>query len=249
MESRIARELKLRYQAVAILFGDERPEEALQPKPGVRYCVVASFTAAAKGRTAAFDRETVSCPGGGVGLCFGNTYAGFPGGIEYFLSTGRPGYREGEAYRKTPELARSAVAEMPKVEIPQAYVIFKPLPQVDPARETPQLVTFYCSPDQLAACITLASYARPTRENTIVPSVSGCQSIALVPYLESLREVPRAVLGMVDLSARPHVDADILTFTVPFSMFQQMEADVPGSFLEKGAWKKVRARIPDPPQP
>jgi hypothetical protein len=29
-------------------------------------------------------------------------------------------------------------------------------------------------------------------------------------------------------------------------MFQQMEEDVSGSFLERSAWAKVRARIPDP---
>ncbi len=30
-----------------------------------------------------------------------------------------------------------------------------------------------------------------------------------------------------------------MTFTVPFPMFQRMEADVPGSFLERGTWRTL----------
>ena len=71
MESRIAREIKLRFHPVAVLFANEKPEGALQLKEGSRGCVVNMLTAAARGRTAAFDRQTAGCLGGGVGLCFG----------------------------------------------------------------------------------------------------------------------------------------------------------------------------------
>ncbi|MEW5899186.1 MAG: DUF169 domain-containing protein [Bacillota bacterium] len=73
---------------MAILFAEKKPEGALHFKEGRWGCVVAMFTAAAKGRTAVFDRQTFGCLGGGTGLGFGNQYVHFPGGIEYFLSTG-----------------------------------------------------------------------------------------------------------------------------------------------------------------
>jgi len=38
------------------------------------------------------------------------------------------------------------------------------------------------------------------------------------------------------------VDREILTFTVPFKMFQEMEAGVKGSFLEMHAWQKLQKR-------
>ncbi|MGQ9525010.1 MAG: DUF169 domain-containing protein, partial [Armatimonadota bacterium] len=63
------------------------------------------------------------------------------------------------------------------------------------------------------------------------------------PYNESLRDQPRAVVGITDVSARPHVPPGILTFTVPYAMFLEMEQNVPGSFLEKHAWQRVAARI------
>ncbi|MCX6833038.1 MAG: DUF169 domain-containing protein, partial [candidate division Zixibacteria bacterium] len=72
-------------------------------------------------------------------------------------------------------------------------------------------------------------------------------SICMLPYYESLQEKPRAIMGMFDISARPQLPPDILSFTVPYPMYQEMEADIPGSFLEKEAWHKVRTRIPDPP--
>jgi hypothetical protein len=48
---------------------------------------------------------------------------------------------------------------------------------------------------------------------------------------------------MTDVSARPHIDADLLSFSMPYSMYQEMEANIPGSFLDKSEWKKVAKRI------
>jgi uncharacterized protein (DUF169 family) len=245
MESDLYRELQLRYQPVAVLFADDKPAGARQFKEGARGCVIGMLVAAAKGQSAAFDRKTFGCMGGGVGLCFGDTYASAGGGIEYFLSTGRgEGYPEGEGYKKTVDLAREMVGQLPKVDIPYAYVVFKPLSAVDPAHETPQLVCFLANPDQLSALVVLANYGRPGNENVIIPFASGCQTTILIPYLESQRETPRAVVGNVDISARPYLDPDILTFTAPYALFLQMEADAPASFLSRKAWQKVKARLP-----
>lgn len=50
---------------------------------------------------------------------------------------------------------------------------------------------------------------------------------------------------MTDISARPYIDADLLSFSVPYAMFREMESNVPDSFLDKHAWQKVVGRIPD----
>jgi len=55
---------------------------------------------------------------------------------------------------------------------------------------------------------------------------------------------PKAVLGLLDVSARPMVDKDLLSFTVPFEMFLNMEKNVPDSFLRHHkSWLKVKERI------
>jgi len=248
MESRLARELKLTSKPVAIILTNEKPEGALQFQPGRWGCVMAMLKAASRGRTAVFDRETVGCSGGGVGLGFGNTFhtsqGGDTGGIEYFLSTGRgEGFREGEGYRKTPELAAGFVSNLPIVDLPYTYRVFKPLDQVNPDVEQPCLVTFYVNADQLCGLVVMANYDRPDLYNVTIPHCSGCQGVFLIPYHEAQSENPRAVVGMMDPSARPFIDPAQVTFTVPFRRFLEMEANIPGSFFTRKTWSKVAERL------
>jgi len=63
-----------------------------------------------------------------------------------------------------------------------------------------------------------------------------------MPYAEGKSAEPRAVIGLTDISARRHVDKDILSFAVPFPMFLQMEENVEGSFLNKEVWKNLLER-------
>jgi hypothetical protein len=240
MESKIATELKLKYQPVAVIFTNDKPENAAEFVEGKWGCVVAMHTAAAKGKTAVFHRGNHGCPGAAVGLGFG----GFtrPGMAE-FLSTGSPG-QEGEHYWKSPKEAQAFMDAQPLVDVPFTYVVFKPLRDLDP-QETPQLVNFYVIADQLAALVVLANYGRTTPDNVAARMGAGCHTICLIPLDESKKNPPRAVIGMFDITARPYVDADVLSFSMPFSMFQEMEANVVGSFLDHPDWKKVRARIPD----
>lgn len=248
MKSKLAEELKLRTEPVAVLFTDERPEDAAQFQPRKWGCVVAMLNAASKGKTAVFDEETYGCRGGGTALEFGNTYEGFPGGIEYYLSTGRgEGYPPGEHYKKDVETARRLFDSLPYVDDPHRYVLFKPLSQVDPDRETPRLVVFLVTPDQLSALVMMANYRRSSYDSVIAPMVAGCHSICLIPDHESRREEPRPVIGLTDITSRPVLDPDILSFTVSFAMFREMEADIPGSFFEHESWQRIRARIPDVP--
>ncbi|MHB9131025.1 MAG: DUF169 domain-containing protein [Armatimonadota bacterium] len=244
MDSRLARELISAYQPVVLLFSNEKPEGAAQFKEGTWGCVVGLLTAAAKGKIAVLDRKTTGCGGGMIGMGFTTKFAEFPGGIEHFLSCGAgEGFPEGEGYKKTPELAHQFIESLPVVDIPFSYIILKPLSAVDPEKETPQSVIFYANPDQLTALVVLASYDRPGYDHTIIPQAAGCQGIGILPYLEAEREYPRAVVGMMDVSARPCVPADVVTFTVPYKRFLELEANVQGSFFERPAWQKVKARL------
>lgn len=248
MQSEIAQRLKLRYSPVAILFTNEKPQGALEFKEGCWGCVAAMLTAAAKGRRAVFSRTTFGCEGGGIGLGLLNQYSE---GMEYFLSTGKEGLtavegiREPEGFKKTPELAKAWMKSVPSIDIPEQYIVFTPLTEVDTAKEEPKVVVFYANPDQLTALIVLANYGRPGHDSVIAPFGAGCQTTCLFPGSEANKERPRAVIGMTDISVRPRIDADLLSFSVPYVMFSEMEDNVPGSFLDKHEWKKIAERIPD----
>lgn len=246
MKSQVAARLKLKYDPVAVLFTQEKPDQALEFAEEKWGCAAAMLTAAMKGKTIAFSRKTFGCLGGGVGLGFGDQYVHFPGGITHFLSTGRgEGYPPGEAYKKTPELAQSFVDSLPMTDIPAEFVVLKPLSAVEPAVETPQVVVFYANPDQLSALVVLTNYGRVGCNNVTIPFAAGCQSTCLLPLAESQQREPRAVVGMTDISARPVIDADLLSFSVPWSLYQELEQNAAGSFLDKEAWHKVVRRIPD----
>jgi hypothetical protein len=48
---------------------------------------------------------------------------------------------------------------------------------------------------------------------------------------------------MFDVSARPHVSKDELTFTIPMDRFMQMLEFMDESFLITKSWEKVKARL------
>lgn len=269
MESAIAQAIQLKYQPVALLWSDEKPADAMQFAEGKWGCVMWLVVHAAKGKPAVADKKTFGCFGGGVGLGFGNQYKNFPGGQEgfcCFLSCGNAGreggmetaekikpfltkeshdnFLYGERYIKSPELVKKFVRSLPLMEIPSKYVVFRPLSDIDPTREKPQSVIFFVDPDQLSALTVLANYGRGDNENVIIPYAAGCQTIGIYPYREAQSKNPRAVVGLTDLSARVYVrkqlgDSHFMTFTAPFALFEEMEQDVPGSFLERHTWQSL----------
>lgn len=72
---------------------------------------------------------------------------------------------------------------------------------------------------------------------------SGCSSILYHPLAEADSEDPQCVLGMFDVSARPSVSGNTLTFTVPWKKFEAMARDMDESFLITGSWDLVRKRL------
>jgi uncharacterized protein (DUF169 family) len=268
MDSALAKSLKVRFSPVALLWSDDKPEGAMQFGEGKWGCVMWLVASAAKGKTALCDRKTFGCQGGAVGVGFGNEYKNFAGGEEgffHFLSTGndttetgrkaaekvKPYLRKesydnfvhGERYRKSPDLVRKFVENLPIVDIAARFVVFKPLSEVDLAKETPETIIFFADPDQLSALVVLANYARADNDAVIIPHAAGCQTIGIIPYREAKNGKQRAVVGLTDLSARVHLNRqlapNLMTFAAPFAMFREMEGNVEGSFLERHTWQSL----------
>ena len=199
---------------------------------------------------------------------FGNQYENWPGGIECFyrfLADGNDGWEHGrqvaervrgtmrpesfdhflhgEGYTKDAATTKGFVESLPITRIDRRYVVFKPLSQVDPAVERPETVHFLVDPDRLSALVVLASYAGPGNENVIIPQAAGCQSMGIIAMREARSERPRAVVGLVDISARNFMTRqfghDQMTVSVPFGMFERLETDAPGSFLAKSQWRDL----------
>jgi len=270
MESKMAKALGLKFNPVAVVLADDKPEDALQFKKGKWGCVMFLFANAARGKTAAFDAETYGCWGGGVGLGFGNAYEKFPGGVDCFtrfLSSGNgqwdkgrqvaqvlagaagkefaDDFLQGERYVKAPDLVAQWLEELPIINIDSRYVLFMPLLAIDLKATQPETIVLTADADQLSALVILANYARRGMENVSIPWAAGCQTIGIIPWREARSVHPRAVVGLTDISARKNVrkllGSEYLTFAVPWRMFLEMEDQVEGSFLQRPTWLSLRS--------
>lgn len=252
MNSELVKKLRLAFDPVAIYFTDEKPQNALQFEEGKRGCVASMLIACAtNGKTAVFDAHTYGCPGGGVGLCFGNAFEKNDHPTVYLLSTGDEALKahgktlgrslgRGERFYATPALAGRWKASMPYVETGKRYVVFRPLSLADETGP-PDLVVIFANPDQLSALVVLAGFNRGTALNVVAPFVSACQHIVLA-YREMEKDTPNAIMGFFDISQRHRIPKDMLSFTVPYGMFKEMEESAPQSCLTTKAWERIESR-------
>jgi hypothetical protein len=217
------------------------------------HCLICALARVRHGTPLRFDADTVDCGGG-------KRYLGFTQAMgpkfRYFLSCGIPGEMEGERYKKSPELVDEISRHQQPFTAPTRYIVFKPWDTLD-AQDEPLAVIFFALPDVLAGLFTLANFDEADPHGVIAPMGSGCSAIVYWPYQEASSPHPRAVLGMFDVSARPCVPAQTLTFAVPWAKFVRMVRNAPESFLITHSWEQVRARIasgtaissPTPPAP
>ncbi len=225
---------------LGVLYNNEKPAEGIAPQEKGHVCMFALLKRARqKGETVYFDSEHVGCLGGGFYMGFQQTPRP---NIEYFLSCGIPGEMEGERYIKTPEIAREYFASSQPRKAPAKYCIFKPLDKLaDP--EEPEVVIFFARPDVLSGLFTLTNYATERIDAVRVPFSSGCGAILSHPLKEAEEKSPRAILGLFDVSARPLVEPNVLTLTMPTKLFHVLLDNQDESFLITKSWEIVRKRI------
>lgn len=209
-------------------------------KPGsVSRCVIGALVDVREGKSYCFNAESIGCFGG-------KRYLGFSEKImpnfEYFLSCGIPEKLEGERYKKTPELVKEMVKKSPRFKAPSKYIVFKRWDMLEES-DNPEVVIFFAQPDVLSGLFTLANFDESEPGGVFTPMGAGCALTVQYPYLEKDKPHPRGVIGMFDISARPFVPENVLTFAAPMNKFARMMENMEESFLITESWRKVQERI------
>lgn len=224
---------------VTFFYSDRADDHDLADTENVHRCLICNLNRVREGHAFVYTADTPGCSGG-------KRYTGFSQRLrpnfEYFLSCGIPGELEGERYKKSPELVREYLKTHPPFQTPGAYLVFKRWDKLR-VEENPAAVIFFATADVLSGLFTLANYDWADAQGVIAPMGSGCSSIVSCPMQESKSDHPRCVLGMFDVSARPCVPENTLTFAVPFKRFIEMTANMEESFLITNSWKTVKQRI------
>ena len=216
--------------------GDGNAEKA--EKPAGRSCLICELAKVRNGRSLYYNIDSLGCMGA-------KRYLGYSvkmrPGFEYFLSCGNDKI-EGERYLRTPEMVKIFMEKQKTLPIGGKNIIFKRWDMLNDD-DNPDVVVFFASPDLLSGLFTLANFDQTDPNMTITPFGAGCGSIIHHPYLESLSDNPRAIIGMFDPSARPCVPEDVLTFAVPLKRFIKMIEYMDESFLITETWSTVKERM------
>lgn len=249
MKTKIMESFDFKIPPIGISFSDEKPEEAIEFSGNKRICLVPLFRSAANGNTIALTEETCTCAGGAVGLCRGDAFTRRNHRTCELLSTGMTSkspndlpkhLQHGERFFKSPEVVQRWKDSLPYVDDPAKYTIFKPLAGF--AKDNPPaIVLFFVNPDQLSVLLIMSGYSRGSAFNVMAPFSAACQSI-LFAYNEIGKEEPKAIMGGFDIAQRHSLPKEILTLTMPYQLFEEIEDGIDEGCLTTAAWKKIKSR-------
>jgi hypothetical protein len=131
---------------------------------------------------------------------------------------------------------------LPRLSAKGDNLIFKRWDQLEISDE-PDAVIFFATTDVLSGLFTLTCFDSTAEDSVIIPFGAGCTNIVYYPYREQINGSNRAVLGLLDPSARKCAKNDLVTFAVPISKFRAMIDQMEESFLITETWSVIQRRI------
>jgi hypothetical protein len=215
----LEKHLKFAYPPMCWRFTSTKPGNAISPRPNAWSCMFQFITDVSDGKQLCISSEYPGCSGVA-------TYLGFkkPGpNVGSFLAVK-------ERFKKNVQLGNVFYQDIDAVPASAKYAV---LSRVDNLTENdyPEVVVLWVNAVTLSSLVTLANYDTATNDNVIIPFASGCQGIYTIPYKEKVRNLPRAVVGLMDPSIRKLIPPDVLSFSVVTDRFIEMADNAAGSFI------------------
>lgn len=195
-------------------------------------CFFKAFEMLRKGCPISLSIDNLGCMGG-------KFYTGFSEMSEHipkFVSLK-------EKYKQTPEMV---IEFIQKLNVPLAekhYLNISPIDKLD-SFDNLQGILFFATPDVLSGLTTWAFFDNNSDDAVTAKFGSGCSAIITETVVENNKNGKRTFLGLFDPSARPYVESEVLSFTIPMSRFNEMYYTMREcSLFDTHAWSKIRDRI------
>ena len=100
----------------------------------------------------------------------------------------------------------------------------------------------FANADQLSGLVYLINYSSPTEERISTPFASACSSVFTILLKYAQQGLNKAVWGLHDISARKRLLKDLMTISMPYSLFEELYNNIDESFLMTENWKVIKNR-------
>jgi uncharacterized protein (DUF169 family) len=200
-------------------------------------CLISQLLKVRRGESICLRDESVNCIGGKRYLMFTDS---MPAKFECYISHYEDG--NGERYKSQPSQVTAFWDNLPQLSTKGDNLIFKRWDQLD-GNDEPDAVIFFATPDVLSGLFTMVCFDSIAEDAVIAPFGAGCTNIVYYPYREQINGKNRAVLGLLDPSARKCAKSDLVTFAIPISKFMTMINQMEESFLITDTWSIIQRRI------
>lgn len=220
-------------------YTDTRPAEGLTPAAGGHECIINFMRKSLKQKTPVyFAADINACMGGWTYLGFSNENNDR---IAHYVTTGIPG-RGAEHYMPEPASIYRLFEEMEFQKAPGNYCVVKPL-SLFQDNEEPAVVTFFARAERLIGLCHLAYFALNDHNAVAMPFGAGCSGTFAWTQTYQRKGIRRAVVGCTDISCRPFMKTDELSFSVTPEILADMISAAPQSFLMGHSWQAVLKRV------
>jgi hypothetical protein len=184
------------------------------------------------------------CPGGQYWL----GYIPYPKGLNFFISSGSPTFRNGAAehLKRDPEITEGSITSVGKITPPAKFIVIAPFPK---KVEGGRLLSVLCfgHSENIRNLIGLAVFGSADTFGTcITPWGPACSS--MITYASGMEEkAPKGALivGPCDPTVNEWLPPDMMTLAIPIAAAERMAADIEGSFLTK----RPKVAFPEKRQP
>lgn len=160
-------------------------------------------------------------------------------GLKFFISTGSPDFRHGEAenLKRDPEMVLRSKAFVGQIRPPEDYLCVTPCQDFQETWGRPRAILLFAGAEQLRNLLALHHFGTPdVFTSTSAPWGPSCASFLSYPAgLTSNCPAQTLVLGPVDPTGNVWLPPDTMSMGIPIKHAERLVRDLPVSFLGKRA--------------